>query len=93
MRSRWSISHLLRLPLCVLLRYPDRGGYEVLNAHSYKLPLEKKKATVIGCSNNVGLPIALLLSHKDMTCQLSHSHSDITPSLLKDVGVGAESEG
>ena len=46
-----------------------------------------------GCSNNVGLPIALLLSHKDMTCQLSHSHSDITPSLLKDVGVGAESEG
>ena len=42
---------------------------------------------MIGCSSNVGLPIARLLSHKDMTCQLSHSHQDITPSLLKDVSV------
>ena len=53
---------------------------------SYKLPLEKKKATVIGRSNSVGLPIALLLTHKDVTCQLSHSTSDITPDALKDVG-------
>lgn len=51
---------------------------------SYKLPLEKKKATVIGRSNSVGLPIALLLTHKDVTCQLSHSTSDITPDVLKD---------
>lgn len=55
---------------------------------SYKLPLEKKKATIIGRSDNVGLPIALLLTHKDVTCQLSHNHKDITPSLLKDVSFG-----
>ena len=52
---------------------------------SYKLPLEKKKATIIGRSDTVGLPIALLLTHKDVTCQLSHNHKDVTPSLLKDV--------
>lgn len=54
---------------------------------SYKLPLEKKKATIIGRSDNVGLPIALLLTHKDVTCQLSHNHQDVTPSLLKDVSL------
>ena len=51
---------------------------------SYKLPLEKKKATIIGRSDSVGLPIALLLTHKDMTCQVTPSHTELNETLLKD---------
>ena len=54
---------------------------------SYKLPLEKKKAMIIGRSESVGLPIALLLTHKDMTCQITGSHSELDGNMLKDVGV------
>ena len=67
-----------------MVNFPTSALATLCLIESYKLPLEKKKATVIGRSNSVGLPIALLLTHKDVTCQLSHGHNDITGEFLKE---------
>ena len=69
-----------------MVNFPTSALATLCFIESYKLPLEKKRATVIGRSNSVGLPIALLLTHKDVICQVSHDHVDLTPTFLKDVG-------
>ena len=69
-----------------MVNLPSSALATLCFVESYKLPLEKKKATIIGRSESVGLPIALLLTHKDMTCQITGSHTDLDGTLLKDVG-------
>ena len=68
-----------------MVNLPSSALATLCFVESYKLPLEKKKATIIGRSESVGLPIALLLTHKDMTCQITGSHSELDSKLLKDV--------
>lgn len=70
-----------------MVNLPSSALATLCFVESYKLPLEKKKATIIGRSESVGLPIALLLTHKDMTCQITGSHTDLDGTLLKDVGI------
>ena len=70
-----------------MVNFPTSALATLCFIESYKLPLQKKRATVIGRSNSVGLPIALLLTHKDVICQVSHDHANLTPTFLKDVGV------
>ena len=68
-----------------MVNLPSSALATLCFVESYKLPLEKKKATIIGRSDSVGLPIALLLTHKDMTCQVTPSHTELNETLLKDV--------
>ena len=72
-----------------MVNLPSSALATLCFVESYKLPLEKKKATIIGRSDSVGLPIALLLTHKNMTCQVTPSHTELNETLLKDVLVGS----
>ena len=43
--------------------------------HSYKIPVEGKKCVVIGRSNIVGKPMAMLLLHENGTVTITHSRT------------------
>lgn len=49
------------------------GVMEML--HSYKIPVEGKKCVVIGRSNIVGKPMAMLLLHENGTVTITHSRT------------------
>jgi len=62
-------------PLKPLARVPctPTGVIELLDRHG--VPLAGKRAVVLGRSNVVGLPMALLLTHRDATTTVVHSRS------------------
>lgn len=49
------------------------GVMEML--HSYNIPVEGKECVVIGRSNIVGKPMAMLLLHENGTVTITHSHT------------------
>ena len=58
------------------LFYPctPRGCIELLDY--YKIDVKGKSATIIGCSNLVGLPLSLMLLHRDATVTICHKQLD-----------------
>ena len=52
---------------------PIQGCIELLAR--YKIPIEGKRAVVIGRSNIVGLPASLLLQNRDATVTVLHSRT------------------
>ena len=58
------------------LFYPctPRGCIELLDY--YKIDVKGKSATIIGCSSLVGLPLSLMLLHRDATVTICHKQTD-----------------
>ncbi len=53
----------------------------------YKIPIEGKRAVVVGRSPSVGKPIALALLNKNATVTVAHSHSGDLPSLTQEADI------
>ncbi len=53
----------------------------------HKISLEGKNAVVIGRSNIVGMPMALLLTRANATVTLAHSRTQNTPDLVKSADI------
>lgn len=66
-----------------------QGCIELLERHG--VDLEGKNAVVLGRSNIVGIPVALLLMHKNATVTIAHSRTKNLPEVLgrADVVVAA----
>ena len=58
-----------------------RGCMELLNY--YNIDVKGKNATIIGCSNLVGLPLSLLLLHKDATVTICHLLTKDTRAMVQ----------
>ena len=54
-----------------------QGCIEILDF--YNIEISEKIITIVGCSNVVGLPLSLLLLHRDATPIICHS---LTPNLI-----------
>jgi methylenetetrahydrofolate dehydrogenase (NADP+)/methenyltetrahydrofolate cyclohydrolase len=63
------------------------GIMEILRR--YEIPLAGRRVVVLGRSNIVGRPLALLLTHKgvDATVTLCHSRTQDAPALMKEADV------
>jgi 5,10-methylene-tetrahydrofolate dehydrogenase/methenyl tetrahydrofolate cyclohydrolase len=66
------------------LFYPctPRGCIELLD--HYKIDIKGKNATIIGCSNLVGLPLSLMLLHRDATVTICHKETKNLQQKVKD---------
>lgn len=53
----------------------------------YKIPLDGKHAVVLGRSNVVGKPVALLLLQKNCTVTVCHSHTKNLPELVRQADI------
>ena len=53
----------------------------------YKIPLDGKHAVVLGRSNVVGKPVALLLLQENCTVTVCHSHTKNLPELLRQADI------
>ena len=53
----------------------------------YNIPLEGKHAVVLGRSNVVGKPVALLLLQENCTVTVCHSHTKNLPELLRQADI------
>jgi methylenetetrahydrofolate dehydrogenase (NADP+)/methenyltetrahydrofolate cyclohydrolase len=58
------------------------GGMEILRR--YEIPLKGKRAVVVGRSNIVGKPMALLLLAEHTTVTLCHSRTEDLPSVCRE---------
>ena len=61
------------------------GVMEML--HSYKIPVEGKKCVVIGRSNIVGKPMAMLLLHENGTVTITHSRTKNLSQVTKEADI------
>lgn len=61
------------------------GVMEML--HSYKIPVEGKKCVVIGRSNIVGKPMAMLLLHENGTVTVTHSRTKNLADVTRDADI------
>lgn len=61
-------------------------GVMVLLDH-YKLPIEGRRAVVIGRSNLVGRPVSLLLQHRNATVTVCHSRTQRIESICWDADI------
>ncbi|MGN0475945.1 MAG: bifunctional methylenetetrahydrofolate dehydrogenase/methenyltetrahydrofolate cyclohydrolase FolD [Ruminococcus sp.] len=61
------------------------GVMEML--HSYKIPVEGKKCVVIGRSNIVGKPMAMLLLHENGTVTITHSRTKNLPDVTREADI------
>ncbi len=61
------------------------GGMEVL--HYYRIPIEGKKAVVVGRSNIVGKPMALLLLRENATVTLCHTRTRSLPEEIRQAEI------
>lgn len=61
------------------------GVMEML--HSYKIPVEGKKCVVIGRSNIVGKPMAMLLLHENGTVTITHSRTINLSQVTKEADI------
>lgn len=53
----------------------------------YKIPLDGKHAVVLGRSNVVGKPVALLLMQENCTVTVCHSHTKNLPELVRQADI------
>ena len=53
----------------------------------YKIPLDGKHAVVLGRSNVVGKPVALLLLQENCTVTVCHSHTKNLPELVRQADI------
>ncbi len=53
----------------------------------YNIPLDGKKAVVLGRSNVVGKPVALLLLQENCTVTVCHSHTENLPAILREADI------
>lgn len=53
----------------------------------YKIPLKGKKCVILGRSNIVGTPLALLMLHADSTVTICHSHTKDIQKECKDADI------
>ncbi|HEX8683484.1 MAG TPA: bifunctional 5,10-methylenetetrahydrofolate dehydrogenase/5,10-methenyltetrahydrofolate cyclohydrolase [Ardenticatenaceae bacterium] len=61
------------------------GGMAILD--NYDVPLRGKRAVVIGRSDIVGKPMALLLLHRHATVTIAHSRTENLPALCAEADV------
>ncbi|MBA3532848.1 MAG: bifunctional 5,10-methylenetetrahydrofolate dehydrogenase/5,10-methenyltetrahydrofolate cyclohydrolase [Ardenticatenales bacterium] len=61
------------------------GGIVLLE--KYEIPLTGKRAVVIGRSDIVGKPMAMLLLHRHATVTLAHSRSENLPALCREADI------
>lgn len=61
------------------------GVMEML--HSYKIPVEGKKCVVIGRSNIVGKPMAMLLLHENGTVTVTHSRTKNLADVTREADI------
>ena len=61
------------------------GVMEML--HSYKIPVEGKKCVVIGRSNIVGKPMAMLLLHENGTVTITHSRTKNLADVTREADI------
>ena len=61
------------------------GVMEML--HSYKIPVEGKKCVVIGRSNIVGKPMAMLLLHENGTVTITHSRTQNLAEVTREADI------
>ena len=61
------------------------GVMEML--HSYKIPVEGKKCVVIGRSNIVGKPMAMLLLHENATVEITHSKTQSLADVTRQADI------
>ncbi|EFJ25258.1 hypothetical protein SELMODRAFT_99718, partial [Selaginella moellendorffii] len=77
--------------LCMKGREPSsipctpKGCIELLKRS--KIPIEKKKAVVVGRSNIVGMPAALLLMKNDATVTVVHSRTPEPQDIVKEADI------
>jgi 5,10-methylene-tetrahydrofolate dehydrogenase/methenyl tetrahydrofolate cyclohydrolase len=78
--------------LCMTGRTPPlfvpctpKGCVELLDR--YNVPIEGKNAVVIGRSNIVGLPVAMLLLHRNATVSICHSRTKDTEARVRDADI------
>jgi len=62
-----------------------RGCIELLER--YKIPIAGKKAVVVGRSNIVGLPAALLLQRRDATVTVVHSRTPEPEKIIREADI------
>ena len=55
--------------------------------HHYGIALDGKKAVVLGRSNVVGKPAALLLLQENCTVTICHAHTENLPAILRDADI------
>jgi 5,10-methylene-tetrahydrofolate dehydrogenase/methenyl tetrahydrofolate cyclohydrolase len=78
--------------LCMTGRTPPlfvpctpKGCVELLDR--YNIPIEGKNAVVIGRSNIVGLPVSMLLLHRNATVTICHSRTKDTESKIREADI------
>lgn len=62
-----------------------RGCIELLDR--MHIPIEGKQAVVLGRSNIVGLPVAMLLLHRNATLTICHSHTKNLPDVVRSADI------
>lgn len=62
-----------------------KGCVELLDR--YNIPIEGKNAVVLGRSNIVGLPVAMLLLHRNATVTICHSRTKDTESQIRQADI------
>ncbi len=58
----------------------------------YKIPIDGKRAVVLGRSNIVGVPVATLLQQENATVTVCHSRTPDIPEIVKQVRESIRSE-
>ena len=62
-----------------------RGCIELLDR--MEIPIEGKQAVVLGRSNIVGLPVAMMLLHRNATLTICHSRTKDLPSVVRQADI------
>jgi len=62
-----------------------RGCIELLDRMN--IPIEGKQAVVLGRSNIVGLPVAMMLLHRNATLTICHSRTKDLPSVVRQADI------
>ena len=67
------------------------GGMEILDR--YRVPIQGKRAVVVGRSNIVGKPMALLLLHRHATVTICHSRTPDLGAVIREADILAAAVG
>lgn len=62
-----------------------KGCIELLDRSGF--PIEGKRAVVLGRSNIVGLPVAMLLLHRNATLTICHSRTQDLPAVVREAEI------
>jgi len=86
--ARWgelTRRHQATGPLAFNVPCTPRGVIALLD--EYKIPMRGKRAVVLGRSNIVGLPMALMLMHRDATVTVAHSRSSDVEAITREADI------